>query len=177
MAAIMQEENAKQDVREQQKIVLCFFLKLAGVLLAIWVIFTFVFGLRQVSGEAMYPRIRDGDLILFFRLQQDYQNGDAVAYEMDGTRHVGRIAAQGGDVVELNEDGLLVVNGNVQKEDVFYPTKPETLGIAYPYTVPEGSYFVLCDFRTSGDDSRLYGAVPKNGLEGKIVTILRRRGI
>jgi signal peptidase I len=51
------------------------------------------------------------------------------------------------------------------------------MGIEYPYTVPEDSYFVLCDFRTSSDDSRSYGAVPKEDLDGKIITILRRRGI
>jgi signal peptidase I len=177
MASTMQEEISKQDIRKQQKIVLRFFIKLAEVLLAIWVIFTFIFGLRQVRGETMYPRIRDGDLILFFRLQQDYQNGDAVAYQLDGTRHVARIVARGGDVVEMNSDGLLIVNGNVQEEEIFYPTNPESGGIEYPYTVPEESYFVLCDFRTAGDDSRLSGAISKKDLDGKIVTVLRRRGI
>jgi signal peptidase I len=177
MAATMQEEISKQDFRKEQKIVLRFFIKLAEVLLAIWVIFTFIFGLRQVRGETMYPRIRDGDLILFFRLQQDYENGDAVAYRLDGARHVARIVARGGDVVELNSTGQLLVNGNVQEEEIFYPTNPEPGGIEYPYTVPEESYFVLCDFRTAGDDSRLSGAISKNDLDGKIVTVLRRRGI
>jgi signal peptidase I len=177
MAGTMQQETKKRDLSEQQKTVYRFLMKLAVVLLVIWAIFTFVFGIRQVSGETMYPRIRDGDLILYYRLEQDYNIDDAIAYKIDGTKRVARIVAQGGDVVELNADGLLVVNGNVQEEEVFYPTEPESMGIEYPYTVPEDSYFVLCDFRTASDDSRYYGAVSEKDLDGKIITILRRRGI
>jgi signal peptidase I len=177
MEAAMQEEIPKQDIREQQKVVLRFLIKLAEVVLVIWAIFTFVFGIRQVHGEAMYPRIRDGDLILFYRLEKNYQNDDAVAFKVNGIGRVARIVARSGDVVELSTDGRLIVNGNVHEEEVLYPTDPEPMGIEYPYTVPEDSYFVLCDFRTSSDDSRSYGAVPKEDLDGKIITILRRRGI
>jgi signal peptidase I len=177
MVATMEKETTKQDIREKQMVVFRFLIKLAEVLLVIWAIFTFVFGIHQVHGETMYPMIRDGDLLLYFRLEHDYQNDDAVVYERNGTRCVARIVARGGDVVELNTDGMLVVNGNVQEEEVFYPTKPEPMGTEYPYTVPEESYFVLCDFRTNSDDSRYYGAVSEKDLDGKIITILRRRGI
>jgi signal peptidase I len=85
--------------------------------------------------------------------------------------------AQGGDVVELDEDGQLLVNGNVQQEEIFYPTEPQGSDISYPYTVEEDSYFVLCDFRTVGFDSRTYGTISKSTLDGKVITVLRRRGI
>jgi signal peptidase I len=49
--------------------------------------------------------------------------------------------------------------------------------ITYPYTVEADSYFVLCDFRTASIDSRSFGAVPKKNLDGKVITLLRRRGI
>jgi signal peptidase I len=90
---------------------------------------------------------------------------------------VGRIVAQGGDVVDLNADGLLVVNGNVQEEEIFYVTEAMGNEITYPYTVEADSYFVLCDFRTASIDSRSFGAVPKKNLDGKVITLLRRRGI
>jgi signal peptidase I len=77
----------------------------------------------------------------------------------------------------LNDSGQLIVNGNVQEEEIFYLTEPQDGDVTYPYTVDDDSYFVLCDFRTNGYDSRTYGAVPKSTIDGKIITILRRRGI
>jgi signal peptidase I len=158
--------------------VLRFVCKLAVLVLVVWAVFTFVFGLRLVSGETMYPMLRDGDLILFFRLERDYQIDDVVAFRQTGTAFTARIVAQGGDVVEVTEDGKLIVNGNVKSEDAFYTTDPAVISdVEYPYTVAEDSYFVLSDYRIAGYDSRNFGAVSKQDLDGKVITVLRRRGI
>jgi signal peptidase I len=175
-----QEELAPdpQKTKEQKETVKRFVIKLLVVLLVVWAIFTFVFGIRQVSGETMYPRLRDGDLILYYRLEQDYQIGDVVTFQENGEKLQGRIVAQGGDVVELTDDGQLVVNGNPQNEEIFYVTNEAIFqGVNFPYTVEEDSYFVLSDFRTEGYDSRNFGAVSRKDLDGKVITILRRRGI
>jgi signal peptidase I len=173
----MDQEAEAKDTWAQKETVLRFIMKLAAVVLVVWAIFTFVFGIRQVSGETMYPRLRDGDLILYYRLEQDYAIDDVVAFQINGYDRVARIVAQGGDVVELNTEGTLKINGNVEQEEIFYATYPESGDVTYPYTVPEGSYFVLCDFRTASDDSRTFGAIPQSDLDGKVITILRRRGI
>jgi signal peptidase I len=154
-----------------------FFLRLIVFVLIIFLIFTFVFGIARVSGESMYPRIRDGDLVFYYRLVQDYDIGDVVTFKIGSYRRVARVVAQGGDVVEVNEDGQLLVNGNVQEEEIFYSTEKLEDGVSYPYTVPENSYFVLCDFRTNSYDSRGYGAVSASEISGKVITLLRRRGI
>jgi signal peptidase I len=171
------DQNQNQDLWQQKETVLQFIVKLCLVLLVVWGFFTFVFGIRQVSGENMYPRLRDGDLILYYRLKQNYQIGDVVTFKLEGTTFWARIVAQGGDVVEVTEDGKLLVNGNLQQEEVFYPTEPQDGDVTYPYTVEEGSYFVLCDYRTISFDSRTYGAIPKKDLDGKVITVLRRQEI
>lgn len=160
-----------------KKDILRLLIKLGVTIMALWIIFTYVFGIRQMSGETMYPRIRDGDLMVFYRLEQDYNIGDVVAFRIDGMPRAARIVAQGGDVVDLSEDGQLLINGNVQDEEIFYPTEAMGDYVQYPYTVEENCYFVLCDFRTASSDSRSYGAVAKEDLDGKVITILRRRGI
>jgi signal peptidase I len=168
-------------VAEQKQVIWEFLLKLSLFCLALWILFAFIFGIRRVTGESMFPRVRDGDLILFYRLEQTYSIDDVVAYKAGGYRYVGRIVAQGGDVVDLTDEGQLVVNGNVQEEeDIYYITEPRSNdGISFPYTVEEGSYFVLDDYRTAGaeSDSRRYGAISKKNLEGKVMALLRRRGI
>jgi signal peptidase I len=167
-----------QKNKEQKETVKRFLIKLLVVLLVVWAIFTFVFGIRQVSGETMYPRLRDGDLILYYRLEQDYQIGDVVTFKEEGEKLQGRIVAQGGDVVELTDDGQLMVNGNIQNEEIFYVTFEGAFqDTEFPYTVEADSYFVLSDFRTDGYDSRNFGAVSRKDLDGKVITLLRRRGI
>jgi signal peptidase I len=164
--------------KKSKKKVLWFFIKLASVCLVIWIIFTFVFGIGIMDGETMYPRLRDGDLYLYYRLDKSFVKDDVVAYQNDEWQFVGRVVAVGGDVVELGEGGSLIVNGNVEDEEIFYVTNeiPDS-DVEYPYTVPEDSYFVLCDFRTNGYDSRLYGAISKDDISGKIISFLRIRGI
>jgi signal peptidase I len=172
-----QHTEGQQTTEKPSHTIAAFLIKLVTVCLALWFVFTFVFGIRQMHGETMYPRLRDGDLILYYRLQQDYAVGDVVVCEADGQTRIARIVAQGGDVVEVNENGELLVNGNVQDEEIFYPTEADSIGITYPYTVEEDSYFLLCDYRTISVDSRYYGAVSKTDFCGKVITLLRRRGI
>jgi signal peptidase I len=179
-----QQAPKEPKVMEQQKAgetplhtIAAFFVKLGIVCLALWSIFTFVFGIRQMHGETMYPRLRDGDLILYNRLERNYNIGDVVVFHVNDTTRVARIVAQGGDVVDINDEGQLLVNGNVQDEEIFYPTYAQILGVSYPYTVEENCYFMLCDFRTNSEDSRYYGAVSKTDFCGKVITILRRREI
>jgi signal peptidase I len=171
------QESQAQSTSQQKKVVLKFVVKLAVVILAVWIIFAFVFGVRQVSGETMYPKVRDGDLILYYRLEQDYQIGDVVTFKLNGSTFLCRVVAQGGDVVELDKNGQLLVNGIVQQEQIFYSTEPLEGDFDYPYTVEEGSYFVLCDFRTECVDSRSFGAVSKSTIDGKVITLLRHRQI
>jgi signal peptidase I len=115
--------------------------------------------------------------MLYYRLEKNYYIGDVVTFKVDGNQLAARIVAMGGDVVDLSESGQLIVNGNVQSEEVFYETEALPAGITYPYTVADDSYFVLCDFRTASSDSRSYGAVPRSDIDGKVITILRRREI
>jgi signal peptidase I len=171
------QEDQSQNTKNNKKTVFKFVIKLVLVVLAIWGVFTFVFGVRQVSGETMYPRLRDGDLILYYRLEQDYQIGEVVTFKLNGSTFWCRIVAQEGDVVDLDENGQLLVNGIVQQEEIFYPTEPQEGDFTYPYTVEKDNYFVLCDFRTEGFDSRSFGTVSQSTIDGKVITLLRRRGI
>jgi signal peptidase I len=163
---------------EGRKIAGMIFRKVLITVVILWVIFTFVFGMARIKGESMYPRLRDGDVILYYRLDRDYVQGDVVTFRINGNRRAARVVAVGGDVVDITEEGQLLVNGNVQEEEIFYPTEKASSEITYPYTVEEGSYFVLCDFRTASTDSRDYGAVSRKDISGKVISLLlRRRGI
>lgn len=171
------QADAQARARKNKKAITSFLIKLGVFVAAVWAMFTFVLCAYRMSGEAMYPRIRDGDFVVAYRLDRDFVVGDVVTYMVNGRRHTARIAAQGGDVVEISDNGLFLVNGNPETDQVFFETNEISGGITYPYTVEEGSYFLLADYRTSAVDSRDYGAIAGSEFEGKVIAIFRGRGI
>lgn len=179
----IEEEKSSQEDEKKRKDKLAlrdirdFLIKLAFIVVLGWILLGVVFGVAVMEGEDMYPRLRDGDFMVYYRLQQDYHIGDVVTFKSDDRRYTGRIVAQGGDTVDITEEGELIVNGSVQTEEIYYPTEITEGSIDFPCEVPQGSVFLLCDFRTTGYDSRNYGPVEIDSLDGKVITILRRRGI
>ncbi len=141
-----------------------------------YLLFSQVFLITQAKGMEMFPAIKDGDLIIGFRLQRQYVKNDVLVYKVEGKQKIGRLVARATDVVTIDEDGTLRVNGTVQSGEIMYPTYPKE-GVSYPYQVPENHIFVMGDYRTQAEDSRDIGPIPVNKVEGKIITILRRRGL
>lgn len=155
-----------------------FLLHLAVIAATVWAVFTFVFGISIARGETMYPRIRDGDVLFYYRMQRDIRTGDVLSVKVEGQEMVGRVVAIGGETVDISPEGQLLINGNAASEEIFYATYLISGGaVTYPHTVPADSYFLLSDFRTNGYDSRNYGSIPRKDVNGKIITVLRRRGI
>ena len=152
-----------------------FFLKVAITAAVVVVLCLFVVGIHVNHGNSSYPMIKDGDLVITFRIGK-LEAGQEIAYTVDGQTRFGRISAVGGDVVDISEE-YLKVNDYGITEDVVFPTRSEGSKITFPYTVPEGSFFVMNDFRNDINDSRTYGAIPQTDCEGKVVLVLRLRGI
>ena len=139
-----------------------------------YLLFTQVFLIAQVKGQNMFPSVKDGDLIIAFRLQKEYAKGDIVVCTVDGQPYVGRIAANQGDNINMSDSGSLTVNGTTQGGEIIYPTYARE-PLTYPFHVPDGSVFLLGDYRTASQDSRDFGPVPYDQVQGKVITILRRR--
>ena len=153
------------------------FFRAAILALAGYFLFTQVFLITQCSGMGMFPALKDGDLMIVFRMQQEYRQDDVIAYRAENKRQVGRIVASGGDVVNMDDDGRLFVNEVQRTGEILYPSYARETGTEYPFNVPEGSFFVMGDYRTQTLDSRDFGAIDRNDVEGKVITILRRRSL
>ena len=99
-----------------------------------------------------------------------------VAYKREGKVKFGRIIAFEGDSVDIMND-YITVNGYGVFEDTVYPTTSEGASISFPYTVSDNCVFVLNDYRSDISDSRTYGGIPLDDVQGSVVFIMRRRGI
>lgn len=151
-------------------------LKVAFVLGFVAMVFVFLFGILQQPDGSMDPALREGDLVVYYRLQKDYAAGDLIVVDDGEAKELRRVIAVAGDTVDFTDDGL-VVNGYHQSEDRIYTeTLPFTTGITYPVTLGDGQVFVMGDNRMESKDSRLYGPVDvASGTEGKVMTVVRRR--
>lgn len=144
-------------------------------------VFTFGFLVTQARGLGMFPALRDGDLCVVFRTTamrltgQRFAQGDVVAYTHEGQRYFARVTAVAGDEVELTSSGKVTVNGAAEGGDILFPTYDDGRQLTYPLLVPEGYVYVLGDYRTQADDSRDHGLIPLNQVDGKVITLLRRR--
>ena len=173
-------EQACMKRRQRERVIkswLYLIVKIVLITAAVYVMMTQVFGLTVIEDEYMYPSLRDGDIALFYRLNNEYRVGDIVTFRKGNTRYTGRVAASGADTVDMTEAGELLVNAQIRTEAVFYPTYKNGSDIGYPLTVPDEAVFLLGDMRTEAADSRDYGPVPVSAIDGLVFCVIRRRGL
>ena len=131
-------------------------IRIAVIAAAVGVVLTFVLGITINYGNHMHPAVNDGDLVVSFRLQAPYLNA-AVLYRHDGKTRTGRVVGLSGDVIDISENGELTIRA------------PENDYV-------RGRAFILNDYRDNKDDSRSFGTVGLNDIDGPFLLIIRRRG-
>lgn len=172
------EKNYKKNQKDPvTRALLKLAIKIVSICLVIAFVFTFIFGMYRVNDTSMVPNISPGDMILFYRLDKDFVVGETVVYSYKKENKIGRIVAMPGDVVNIDEKGLVVNNSHQYEPKIYKETLPFTDGIKYPVKLKENEIFLLADNRDKSVDSRLFGPVEKKFIKGKIFTLLRRRGI
>lgn len=166
----------KQEKKDRAEIRL-FLKRLAIFVIAMVLIFTFVFRIRVVPNDDMKPAIRIGDFELIYCLPSARRVGQVIYYEKDGQKRNGRIVAVPGDTVEIKNNSLFI-NGNITTMATDYYSTPAYEGeVIYPLKLGDDEYFVLSDYREGAQDSRNMGPVRNNEIIGNVITILRRSQI
>ena len=150
---------------------------IAIALVAVVLLFTFVFRIVGVDGDSMMDTLYDGDRLIVSHLFYKPKAGDIVIITQPNAVNkplVKRIVALGGQTVDIDiERGLVYVDGEVIDEPyikeptVRIPNPP----IQFPYTVPEGKVFVMGDNRNNSLDSRstAVGPIDERYILGKAV--------
>jgi signal peptidase I len=137
------------------------------------VVILFLYQPVKVEGTSMMPGLVDQERIFINKYAyrfgiSDISRGDTVVFWFPGDpskSFIKRVIGIPGDRVEIT-DGDLYVNGAALDEpyvpDAYrdHVSMPETI-------VPPDQYFVLGDHRSSSNDSRIWGTVPRHFIYGK----------
>ncbi len=131
----------------------------------------FVVEAFYIPSESMVPTLRVGDRVLvnkFIYRFTEPQRGDIVVFksvEGDSEDLIKRVVGVPGDKISVRR-GKLFVNGEPQKEPYVNKKFPDRSFFA-PKTVPKGYVFVMGDNRANSRDSRFFGPVPEEKIEGE----------
>lgn len=140
------------------------------VVAAVAVLLTTLFlPVLQVSGDSMNPTLQDRDIIVLVKTDH-MKTGDLCGFYWQNKLLLKRIIGLPGDIITLDEDGVVTVNGEVLDEPYVDELALGECDIKFPYQVPENRYFVLGDHRATSIDSRssVIGCVEKSQIVGKV---------
>ena len=123
----------------------------------------------QGSGDSKNPTLQDKDVIVLVK-SGSLKTGDLCGFYWQNKLLLKRVIGLPGDIISLDENGVVTVNGTVLDEPYVDELALGECDIKFPYQVPENRYFVLGDHRATSIDSRssVIGCVEKNQIVGKV---------
>lgn len=147
-----------------------------SVLIAV-VLIVFIYQPVKVEGTSMMPALRDQERIFINKFTYRFgvgqiERGDMVVFwfPLDVSKsYIKRVIGLPGDVVEIDH-GVVIVNGKPLAED-YVPEEYRDYQSRPPEPIKPGEYYVLGDHRSSSNDSRNWGTVPRQNIYGKAVFV------
>ena len=90
--------------------------------------------------------------------------------EIGKISYIKRVIALPGEHIEIKNGKVYINDKELEEEYIADTVKTESMeGSFYDLVVPEGTVFVMGDNRTGSSDSRMFGCIPYEKIEGKVV--------
>ncbi len=171
---VLQEKGRKLIRRNSLRTLL---VSACSTVVCTFLLFGVVFGLACVQGDSMNPTLKHNDFVLFCRVD-GFGAGDVVILRAEGItlrRLVKRIVGVPGDTVNIDTWGTVSVNGKVLQESYAIGTTQQKENEKFPLTLGTNEYFVLGDNRENSSDSRNFGTIKKDQINGRALALFRAR--
>lgn len=102
-----------------------------------------------------------------------YEGIKKFAYDFLGINkksYIKRIIGLPGDRVQVAEDGTVILNGSPYEEPYLNPDKRSLVGKYMDVVVPDGCVFAMGDNRGYSGDSREFGCIPEEKINGYVIS-------
>ena len=144
--------------------VLCVVAAISVLLTTLWM------PVLQIYGSSMSPTLEPGDLVLSVK-NEKLETGDVVAFYQGNKLLIKRVIATSGQWVDISNDGVVTVDGQVLDESYIKELSLGNCDIELPHQVKEAHYFIMGDNRDTSLDSRAntIGDIAEEQIEGKVV--------
>lgn len=129
---------------------------------------TFVFEPYKVQMSSMNPTLYENDLIIvnkFIFKFREPKRGEVIIFKppYGDKDYIKRVIGLPGETIEI-KDGFVYINGEKLIEPYI---KNSTPGVLLPTLIPEGKVFVMGDNRGNSLDSREFGPIEIDKIDGR----------
>lgn len=157
-----QKEQMKSAEKETNvlKETISFIVYIGIVFLLTYLVIHYIGQRTQVSGSSMESTLSDGDNLIVDKISyrfHDPERYDIIVFPYKyekNTYYIKRIIGLPGEVVQIDEDGTIYVDGEVLEESYGREVILDPGEAEEPIALGEDEYFVLGDNRNASSDSR-----------------------
>ncbi|MEK7724876.1 MAG: signal peptidase I [Acidobacteriota bacterium] len=125
----------------------------------------------KMEGISMLPNIKEGDRLIVNTEYGELKRGDVIVhlYPRDQTRfYIKRIIGLPNETIEIKA-GKVFINDSELNENYLDQNYNQSQSNLSARKIEAGSYFVMGDNRDNSSDSRLWGTVKKELIQGTLL--------
>ena len=139
---------------------------------SIIIILSKFYWIGYIPSESMSQTLEVGQRVICDKTVDEYNRQDIIVFEFEEENvtslYVKRIIGLPGDVIEIKFGAVFVNGGTIDEGYLAEGTITNDKGTD-TYVVPEGCVFVLGDNRCNSIDSRNYGFIDIDDIQGKVI--------
>lgn len=159
--------NTEVDEIAEAKNGYCKFFKYLIVFVLCFLCSKYIFGFVTVVGPSMEKTFIEGDFCGVKKFNYEVERYDVVVADIGPQKVIKRVIGLPGETIRIF-NGVVYIDGNkIDDEYDIYSSTP--VGENASLILEDNEYFLLGDNRSQSADSRNFGAVKKESIEGKVV--------
>ena len=146
-----------------------------SIIIAIIVIRTFIVTPVRVSGNSMYPTLKNGEIMILNKITykfNDIKRFDIVVVDRDGNKIIKRVVGLPGETLKYENNKLYINDKVIEESYLKEETEDFNINELEYKKIPKDCYFVIGDNRDNSKDSRIIGCVTNKEIKGKANLII-----
>lgn len=138
------------------------------ILIGVVLVRSFIITPVIVNGGSMNPTLKDNDVLLLEKFDNDYQRNDIVVIKYNNEKLVKRVIGLPGEKIVYKKGVLYIDEKKVSDKFSNITDNFDLIELGYD-NIPKGYYLVLGDNRDNSVDSRIIGLLKEEDIIGKTI--------